>query len=111
MISARTKAALAQAKLRGVRLGGPNLAAARLAAAHTNRTPPPAEVIEFIRKLRDRGDTFKAITAQLNDLNIKTGRGSIWYETSVRLLLLQQPPATREDVADQQPTGTQNSYA
>jgi DNA invertase Pin-like site-specific DNA recombinase len=90
MISQRTKAALSQAKLRGIRLGSPNLAAARLLAAAKNRTPPAAEVVEFARKMRDCGESFRAITQQLNDLNIKTGRGSVWYPKTVRALLLQQ---------------------
>jgi DNA invertase Pin-like site-specific DNA recombinase len=110
MISQRTKAALSQAKLRGTRLGNPNLAAARVRAAATNYSPPSAEVIEFIQKMRERGETFRAITAQLNDLHIKTGRGSVWYPKTVRALLLQQAPAIREEVIEQ-PTGTQSASA
>jgi hypothetical protein len=66
--------------------------AARLLAAAKNRTPPVNEVIEFVRTIRDRGESFRAITQQVNDLNIKTGRGSVWYPKTVRALLLQQAP-------------------
>ena len=58
MIAARTKAALAAAKARGVRLGGPKLAEAREAAAVSVKTLADrhaANVLPIIRKLQRTG--------------------------------------------------------
>ena len=92
-ISARTKAALAQAKLRGTKLGNPRLEDARENAAAANREVVPVATVEFIRKMRSQGETLRAIADQLNALHIRTPRGSQWHAKTVRavLLLLQTP--------------------
>lgn len=90
MISQRTKAALAQAKRRGTVLGNPRLSQARAKAVAANRTPPPTETIEFILKMRRAGETLRAIASQLNALNIRTGRGSVWYANTIRDVVMQQ---------------------
>jgi DNA invertase Pin-like site-specific DNA recombinase len=98
MISQRTKAALAQAKHRGTVLGNPRIAEARQKAIASNRTPPPSETIDFIWKMKHAGETLRAIASQLNALNIRTGRGSLWYANTIRQVLL-QPVAVKAAAA------------
>ena len=89
MISQRTKAALAQAKARGTKLGNPRLGQARENAALANREIVPVATVEFIGKMRQAGESLRAIAEQLNALNITTPRGSEWYANTVRAVLLQ----------------------
>ena len=89
MISQRTKAALAQAKARGTKLGNPRLGQARENAALANREIVPVATVEFIWKMRQAGESLRAIAEQLNALNIRTPRGSEWYANTVRAVLLQ----------------------
>jgi DNA invertase Pin-like site-specific DNA recombinase len=88
MISARTKAALAAAKARGVTLGGPDLSKARkravalikaLADQHADN------VLPVIREVRRAGATsLRQIADALNARGIPTPRGGRWYASSVR---------------------------
>lgn len=80
MISARTTAALAAAKARGVKLGTPaNLTlVAGLVGAAANREAALqryALVIGYARMMREAGDTYAAIAARLNNEGHTTGRG------------------------------------
>ena len=81
MISQRTKAALAEAKRRGVRLGNPEQAKAnRLAAdARAERLRP------VLTELRDL--PARAIAAELSERGIPTPRGGDWQSTPVLRLL------------------------
>jgi DNA invertase Pin-like site-specific DNA recombinase len=90
-ISQRTKAALAAAKVRGVKLGNPRpLEALELArAVHIARRPAP-EVLNIIRSLEEKGMTYRAIARELNRLNIKTGRGCQWHGVTVKAALEQR---------------------
>ena len=81
MISQRTKAALAEAKRRGVRLGNPEQAKAnRLEAeAHAERLRP---VLTELRDLPSR-----AIAAELTKRAIPTPRGGDWLSAWCRQTL------------------------
>ena len=87
-ISQRTKAALAAAKARGVKLGNPRpLEALDLArAVHVARRPAP-EVLNILRSLERQGMSYRAIARELNHLNIRTGRGCQWYDVTVKAAL------------------------
>lgn len=90
-ISQRTKAALAAARARGVKLGNPRpLEALDLArAVHISRRPAP-EVLNITRNLEGQGMSYRAIARELNRLNIRAGRGSQWYDVTVKAAI-QQP--------------------
>jgi DNA invertase Pin-like site-specific DNA recombinase len=95
MISARTKAALAQAKKRGVQLGGdrggvPSKRAHRAAAAaiQARVNARAADLAQTVRDLQANGAiTLRAIAAGLNAQGITTARGGDWDQTQVRRLL------------------------
>jgi DNA invertase Pin-like site-specific DNA recombinase len=91
MISARTKAALAAAKARGVKLGGPKLRAARrnaVAAIKANADRQAANVLPIIREIQKSGaSTLRDLADALNARGIQTARGGKWYATSVRNVL------------------------
>ena len=85
MISQRTKAALAEAKRRGTRLGNPRIEAARALAlaAHRARRPAP-EVLALMTEWRSQGKALRTIANDLNRLNIRPARGRQWYASSVK---------------------------
>jgi DNA invertase Pin-like site-specific DNA recombinase len=95
MISLRTKHALAAAKARGVVLGGPRLAQARVvaqAAIKTNADQHAAHVLPIIREAQRAGAvTFRAIADVLNARGIHTARGGQWYATSVKNVMERAP--------------------
>lgn len=87
-ISARTKAAMAQAKARGVKIGGdrgnlPAVAAqgacasARVRRAHSRQYA--ADLLPIITKLEQQGlCTLSRVAGALNDMNVRTPRGGYW---------------------------------
>jgi DNA invertase Pin-like site-specific DNA recombinase len=83
LISERTKAAMAQAKLRGTVFGNPNLHLARAASAASNRTPASAPVLALMQEARAAGATLRQVAAKLNSLGLRTTRGSVWYAATV----------------------------
>lgn len=85
MISKRTKAALAEAKRRGTKLGNPRIEEAWGAArqAHHARRPAP-EVSALMQGWRRQEWTLRRIADELNRLNIRPPRGRQWYASSVR---------------------------
>jgi DNA invertase Pin-like site-specific DNA recombinase len=89
MISTRTKAALAEAKRRGVTLGNPRLEDARARALAVHRAHGPApEVLALMVEWRAQGKVLRQIARDLNRLHIRPPRGREWYATSVRNQLL-----------------------
>ena len=82
MIATRTKAALAAAKARGVKLGGPKLAEARKAAVErnvANANQHAANVLPVIREIKRSGASLHRIVDALNARRIATPHGGRWY--------------------------------
>jgi DNA invertase Pin-like site-specific DNA recombinase len=101
MISDRTKAALAAAKARGIRLGNPNGAAhlrglgnapavAALRAGAQNRADDLRPAID---DLRAAGVTSaRELARGLNERGILTPRGGAWHAASVQRVLRRLDP-------------------
>ena len=91
MISTRTKAALVAAKARGVTLGNPELAKARISAVVSIKAladQHAANVLPIIREIRRAGAaSLHQIAEALNARGITTPRGGQWYASSVRNVL------------------------
>ena len=91
MISERTKAALAAAKKRGVRLGNPNLAPAAKLGAAANREGADrfaANVLPVIREIQAHGAVSQeAIAAKLNERKVPTARGGKWRHSQVSAVI------------------------
>jgi DNA invertase Pin-like site-specific DNA recombinase len=87
MIATRTRDALARAKARGVKLGGPKLAQARkvaVGAIETNADRHAANVLPIIREIQATGATsLRAIADALNARGVPTARGSRWQAQTV----------------------------
>ncbi len=92
VISARTKAALAAAKERGVKLGNPNLTAEGRVKGTTEGVKTIKRVAgEFagrvagtIQALQAQGLSLRGIAAELDKLGVKTARGKAWTATAVK---------------------------
>jgi DNA invertase Pin-like site-specific DNA recombinase len=91
VISQRTKAALTAAKARGVTLGSPSLAVARVKAIEAIKTEADrnaANIVPVIRLMQAAGTrTLREIAAALNVRGVPTPRGRKWYAGSVKNLL------------------------
>ena len=87
MIAARTRAALEAAKARGVRLGNPNLAAAREPANAVRKAMADdhaVRVLPVVREIEATGaTTLRAIADALNARGIATARGGRWAAQTV----------------------------
>lgn len=94
-ISARTKAALAEAKRRGVKLGGRpgNLrnraeGAAKSAAVRAQKAADKAaDLAPMVKELESQGHSLRAIARELTVRGIPTSRGGAWTATQVQRLL------------------------
>jgi DNA invertase Pin-like site-specific DNA recombinase len=91
LISQRTKAALAAAKARGVRLGNPSIAKAQAAGVDRVKTEADrfaANVMPVIREAQRAGaSSLRAIADVLNARGVRTARGGKWAATQVRDIL------------------------
>ena len=84
-IADRTKAALAAAKERGVKLGGARPeAAVRHEAVKAAADRAAAKVIDQIRDYRKSGKSYSFIADQFNALGVATARGGKWYHKTVK---------------------------
>jgi DNA invertase Pin-like site-specific DNA recombinase len=92
LISGRTRSALAQKKAQGIMLGNPtNLAEASRIGADANRTAADAfaaNVLPTVHQIRKAGHTtLQAIADALNARGVRTARGGLWHNSTVRNLL------------------------
>jgi DNA invertase Pin-like site-specific DNA recombinase len=84
-ISLRTKAALAEAKAKGVRLGGLRDKTNRRNATLKQQARVRAEkVANLIIPLRDSGNSYQAIADALNDAGVTTARDATWHASQVK---------------------------
>jgi DNA invertase Pin-like site-specific DNA recombinase len=92
-ISRRTKAALAAAKARGVKLGSPNPAAGGRARAKAGAARVRAcedGAWSAVKALHDNGASLRRIADYLNEDEAETARGGRWHASTVRNLLLKK---------------------
>jgi DNA invertase Pin-like site-specific DNA recombinase len=91
MIATRTQAALAAAKARGVKLGGPKLKEARkvaVASIRANADRHAANVLPIIRAVQKTGaSSLRDIADALNARGIATARGGRWFAMTVSNML------------------------
>ena len=92
LIADRTRAALAQKKAQGTVLGNrTNLPDAQAKGVATNRKAADAfaaNVLPIVRQIQGTGaTTHRAIAAALNDRGVRTARGGVWHDSTVRNLL------------------------
>ena len=111
VVSARTAAALAAAKARGVKLGNPNGARAlrgkqignqaAVAAIKSNAKQAAAAAYAQIQAIiAEEGTTsLAALSRALNARGVRTPRGGLWYPTSVKLVLDRCKPRARDRAA------------
>jgi DNA invertase Pin-like site-specific DNA recombinase len=87
-ISVRTKAALKEAKARGVVLGGLRDATMKRNEVVKAQADDRAEALRaIVMPLRQANATLQAIADALNSAKIATARGGQWYPTSVKNML------------------------
>jgi hypothetical protein len=97
MISARTKAAMAAAKARGIRFGNPHGAralraagkgnTAALAALQGSAAEWRARVLPIILAIRSAGLTPHEIAGELTRRGVRTARGGRWRADTVRAII------------------------
>lgn len=92
LISRRTKDALAAAKARGQRLGGPKLDEARTVAVKVIKAEAdrhPGNILPIIQAIQKSGAaTLRQVADALNARGIATARGGRWYATSVKNVIV-----------------------
>lgn len=88
-IGERTKAALAAAKARGVKLGGHRAGSLdkRIETLRQIADADAERVISFIRPLRDAGGTLRQIAEALHKAGLETPRGGRWTAMQVKRTL------------------------
>lgn len=87
-ISARTKAALAEAKARGTQLGGLRDATMRRnLAIKANATERAEKIAGLVVPLREAGKPLREIADHLNRAGVETARGGRWQASQVKRVL------------------------
>ena len=87
-ISARTKAALAEAKAKGKKLGGLRpKTEARNTAIQANAKTRADKVAATVQPLREQGKTLRQIARALNASGVQTARGGKWQASQVKRVL------------------------
>jgi DNA invertase Pin-like site-specific DNA recombinase len=87
-ISARTKAALAEAKARGTKLGGLRDATGKRNAVIQSQAKERAgKVAGIVIPLRKQGQSLRQIADVLNASGVKTARGGAWHPSQVKRTL------------------------
>lgn len=87
-ISRRTKAALAEAKAQGRKLGGLRDATMKRNAAIRANAKARAERIEgLVLPLRDAGRSLREIAEELNRAGVETARGGSWQPSQVKRVI------------------------
>ncbi|WP_238368843.1 recombinase family protein [Mesobacterium pallidum] len=87
-ISARTKAALAEAKTRGKKLGGlRDKTMQRNAAIQANALARAEKVAGIVMPLREAGRPLREIAEHLNRAGVQTARGGRWQASQVKRVL------------------------
>jgi DNA invertase Pin-like site-specific DNA recombinase len=85
LISERTKAALAAAKARGIRLGRTG---AELSRRHHSQAIERAEQLApIVRELQAMVLTLRGMAAELTKRKIATPRGGRWHAQTVKLVI------------------------
>ncbi|MBO9399744.1 recombinase family protein [Shimia sp. R9_3] len=96
-ISARTKAALAEAKARGVQLGGArDKTLKRNEAVREKAAARAQKVAGLILPLRTAGKSLREIAHHLNTAGVETARGGQWQASQVKRVIerLESNPAS-----------------
>jgi DNA invertase Pin-like site-specific DNA recombinase len=88
-ISQRTKAALAAAKARGVKLGNPHgftkpVKSTGPAANKKKADKRAQELAHVVERLQAEGLSLSAMAERLNEMGIPTARGGSWHASTVR---------------------------
>ena len=87
-ISARTKAALAAAKARGVNLGGNNDPAQKRNEARKAAAVKEAlKLKDTVLALQNAGMSLRGIAERLNQMGLKTARGAAWGPVQVQRVI------------------------
>lgn len=92
-IGLRTKAALAEAKARGQKLGGlRDKTMKRNEVVKANATRRADKISGIIVPLRNAGKTLREIAAELDRAGVQTARGGSWSATQVQRALTRVSP-------------------
>lgn len=87
-ISLRTKAALKEAKARGVKLGGMrDKTMKRNVVMQEKALGRAQQVAGIIQPLRDAGRSLREIAAELNKANVQTARGGEWKASQIKRVI------------------------
>lgn len=87
-ISARTKAALAEAKARGTKLGGlRDETMKRNQVVKANATARAEKIRGLVVPMRDAGKPLREIAEHLNKAGVATARGGSWQASQVKRVL------------------------